>query len=140
MKNIFFYAVCMFYITVSLAHADAQTETDDMNMSGSAVKIINMYPGKWKGWKDGCVNCDKPLASDKPHYKSKKHKKAKKSMKDKTSEMPKLVHRGYCECNCKPSAQQKAKNKSFDNVPLISDEKLKEINEEIKKLEEESDE
>jgi hypothetical protein len=122
------------------AYADAQTETDDMNMSGSAVKIINMYPGMWKGWKDGCFNCNKSLASDQPRYQSKKHRKAKKSMKGKSSPMPKSVRRGYCECNCKPSAQRKTKNKSFDKVPLISDEKLKKINEEIKKLEAESEE
>ncbi|MEE9352296.1 MAG: hypothetical protein V3U78_08550, partial [Thiotrichaceae bacterium] len=119
MKKIFFYAVCVFSMAAPLtqvAHANAQTETDDMNMSGSAVKIINMYPGMWKGWKDGCFNCYKPLASDKPRSKTKKTGKAKSK---KGVQLPKSVRRGYCECNCKPPTKKKTKNKSFDKVPLI---------------------
>ncbi|HEC04754.1 MAG TPA: hypothetical protein ENI84_00970 [Thiothrix sp.] len=100
--------IAMASMTPSYASSGTE-ETNDLNMSGQAVKVIKKYPGMWKGWSDGCVNCGKPLASDLVSTKAKSNKsKEKKAATEKEQkahrpEVPKSVRRGYCECNCKPA-------------------------------------
>ncbi len=100
--------IAMASMTPSYASSGTE-ETNDLNMSGQAVKVIKKYPGMWKGWSDGCVNCGKPLASDHVSKKAKSNKsKEKKAATEKEQkahkpEVPKSVRRGYCECNCKPA-------------------------------------
>ncbi len=103
MKILFLFATSLFFPIMFPAHANNQTI--DMNMSSPSVKVIKRYSGKWKGWDDGCINCDKPLTSDRVHLKPIKHKISKnkvKKTKIENMQLLKSVKRGYCECNCKP--------------------------------------
>ncbi len=85
----------------------AWRETDDQNMSGPVVRVIKKYPGKWKGWSDGCINCNKPMSIDirkkDTSTKSKRKVVGKNNQTNKmtaSTKLPKSMRRGYCECNC----------------------------------------
>ncbi len=107
-------------LPASLAHAGK--ETDIENRSGPVVRVIKTYPGEWRGWSDGCVNCGKPLAPDRVLKKKKRAKiKARataasngqnqrqedESKKDKP--LPQSLRRGYCECRCNPPDRNQQK-------------------------------
>jgi len=101
----------LYIASLVMLPAYALDETDEQNMTGAAVKILNKYQGRWKGWPDGCVNCDKPLALEleKPtvakqlvtkHTAKKKRKVKSKSMSKESNgshlPMPKPLRRGDC--------------------------------------------
>ena len=114
MNKIIFLSIVI--VSILMLPTYAFDETDDENLTGSAVKILNKYQGSWKGWSDGCVNCDQPLASDKRVAKAIAKKKVKTKSKakveikeskkqDKNKDnliqpMPKSLRRGYCGCSC----------------------------------------
>lgn len=102
------------------SHAAAEDQTDSLNMAGDVVKVIKKYNGRWKGWSDGCVNCDKPLTVT-IH---KKPKAPKKKAPEKTSKMTAFrapIKQGYCECNCKPlkDIKDKKADASEDETPAL---------------------
>lgn len=114
--------IASFIASLVVAPTYALDETDEQNMTGSAVKILKKYQGRWKGWSDGCMNCDKPLATErllvtkrplatkkratKDTVKKKSKVKPKESNQStekeerKAQSLPKSLMRGYCECNC----------------------------------------
>ena len=103
-KNIylvFYIASCIASLVVTPAYA--LDETDEQNMTGSAVKILNKYQGRWKGWSDGCMNCDKPLATENPLATKTRTTKDTAKKKSKAQPVPKSLRRGYCACNCESS-------------------------------------
>lgn len=82
----------------------ASTQTDENNTSTPAVRVIKKYPGDWRGWSDGCVNCDKPVTAGKARKtrKAKPKKTRKKTMSaDTLKEIKHAQSRNYCECSCK---------------------------------------
>jgi len=107
-------------------YAIAEDQTDSLNndMSSDVVKVIKKYNGRWKGWSDGCVNCDKPLSVT--VYKKKNTAKNKvKKAKAKTTDFRAPIKQGYCECNCKPLKEiEKAESKKEEDA---SDAPKKEI-------------
>ena len=98
MKTVLF----SFTLIISISHfsVHAYDETNELNMSGSPVKVIKQYSGMWKGWEDGCINCDKVLTSDRI---KKTRRKKREADKKKKVVLPASIRRGYCECNCKPT-------------------------------------
>lgn len=79
-------------------------QTDSLNMSGEAVKVIKQYNGRWKGWSDGCINCDMPLTVteySKP--------KAPKKETPPSTQFRAPIKQGYCECRCNPLEKTETK-------------------------------
>lgn len=91
------------------SYAVAEDQTDSLNMTGDAVTVIKKYNGRWKGWADGCVNCDKPLSVT-IHKKQKAQEEAPKPTVFRAP-----IKQGYCECNCKPLKD--LKEQKTDNTP-----------------------
>lgn len=83
------------------ATAEDQTDSLNLDMSNNVVKVIKQYNGRWKGWSDGCINCDKPLSVR--VYEKKKASKSKVKGKVGSNTVVRApIKQGYCECNCKP--------------------------------------
>lgn len=110
--------LCVFLASVIMLPTYALDKTDEENRTGGAIKILNKYQGSWKGWSDGCVNCDQPLASDKKVTKVFAKKKIKTKPKVEESKkqdinkdnqiqpVPKSLRRGYCGCNCEDKSSE----------------------------------
>ncbi len=114
MNKIIYLSVCL--ASMALFPIYALDETDAENMAGGAVKILNTYQGSWKGWSDGCVNCDQSLASDEKVVQAIANKKIQTKQKQKLTvkeskeqdnnkdnqikPIPKSLKRGYCGCSC----------------------------------------
>lgn len=93
-----------------LSPVQAWKQTDENNMSANVIKIINTYPGPWKGWTDGCVNCYKSLAPKSTTKRKKEVKSIAKPKLEKSIRPP--CTSGYCECNCgKGSSNFKYENR-----------------------------
>ncbi|CAA6806073.1 MAG: Unknown protein [uncultured Thiotrichaceae bacterium] len=91
------------------SYAVAEDQTDALNLTGDAVTVIKKYNGRWKGWIDGCVNCDKPLSAT-IYRKPSLSKKKSQEKASKITEFRAPIKQGYCECNCKPLKLTKDNN------------------------------
>lgn len=103
------------------SNAFADNETDTMNMTDEPVKVIKKYNGRWKGWSDGCVNCDKSLAvslyAKKPKPAPKKQAVTQETQPPTEFRAP--IKQGYCECNCKP-LKDKTTEVPAEQAPVTS--------------------
>lgn len=81
---------------------------DEANFSKPEIRVIDRYFGEWRGWSDGCIDCEIPDARGSvPDLAYQEDTSIsvpiiRKNMNSRNSVQSLPGYRsGYCECNCK---------------------------------------
>ena len=85
----------------------ALRNVDEANFSKPEIRVIDRYFGAWKGWSDGCINCDIPQARDTvPDLEYREDTRiptlnVRRNITSRNGLQSVPAYRsGYCECNC----------------------------------------
>ena len=102
--------------------------TDESNMAKPVVRVLDQYPGAWRGWEDGCIGCYKPLASAIPETKRRSRNKQQAAIVAQRNAIlsakiiRKLSQGVFCECNCNtPEETKMLRGKPKKPTSLVAD-------------------